>query len=76
MAQGILGNALTDHNITIPVEDFAEYHQLLKARQIIVDKIETDKNISVFDTLSALGGAKACRLLKEYKEELGVDEVE
>lgn len=56
--------------VDIPVEDFAEYQQLLKARQIIVDKIDNDGGISVLDLLSALGGANAIQMYQRLRKEL------
>lgn len=73
MAQGILGNTMIDHDITISVEDYGEYQQLMKARQVIVDKLEIDGSISAIDLLSVLGGTKGFtlrqRLLNEIKGE-------
>ena len=65
MAQGILGNIIEDKFVSIPIEDYDEYKMLLKGRQVIVDTLERDKNISVLSLLSCLGGAKASRMYAE-----------
>lgn len=65
MAQGISGNIIEDKCVSIPIEDYNEYMMLLKGRQVIVDTLERDKNISVLSLLSCLGGAKASRMYAE-----------
>lgn len=55
--------------VTIATEDFAEYQQLLKARQIIVSLLEENGGISVSLLLTILGGARASELYRKLKEE-------
>ena len=69
MAQGIFGE-VSDRTISIPIEDYAEYQQLLKARQVIVDKLEVEESISVLDLLSALGGMRASTLYQKVVSEI------
>lgn len=80
MAKSLMGNEIPDTAISIPIEDYQDYIALLKGRQVIVDTIERSGSISVLETLSALGGAKACsmyaKLIRSYKTELGVDDIE
>lgn len=80
MAKGLIGNEIPDTAVSIPIEDYQDYIALLKGRQIIVDTIERNGGISVLEVLSALGGAKASKMyanmIRGYKAELGVDEVE
>lgn len=69
MGKSFLGNEITDTSISIPTENFAEYQQLLKARQIIVSLIEENGGISVPLLLTVLGGARASELYRRLKEE-------
>lgn len=64
---------LIDEAVIISIEDYGEYQQLMKARQVIVDKLEIDGSISAIELLSVLGGTKGFtlrqRLLNEIKGE-------
>lgn len=55
--------------VTITMEDYSEYCQLLKARQVIVSIIEDNSGISVSLLLTILGGARASELYRKIKEE-------
>lgn len=54
--------------VTITMEDYSEYCQLLKARQVIVSIIEDNSGISVSLLLTILGGARASELYRKIKE--------
>lgn len=63
-------------NISIPIEDYAEYCQLLKARQVIVSILEDRGGISVPLLLTILGGAKAINLYKKMNRKEKDGEIE
>lgn len=54
--------------VTITMEDYSEYCQLLKARQVIVSIIEDNSGISVSLLLTILGGARASELYRKINE--------
>lgn len=63
-------------NISIPIEDYCEYCQLLKARQVIVSILEDRGGISVPLLLTIMGGAKAINLYRKLSREVQDGEIE
>lgn len=57
----------TDEVITISVDDFIEYHQLLKARDILANTIKKNKSVSLEFLLMVLGGYDCFKLLEEME---------